>query len=76
MLVLAYITGVLYDQPSKAGFTISFGTSDAKWNSNGSFYVDMAGGEDEIKEALRVKVAEAVNAALGLSLTSEDVRLF
>ena len=76
MLVLAYIVDALFDQAGKAGFVVVFGTSDARFNSNANFYVDLAGTEDEIKDALRVKVAAAVNAALGLSLTSEDVRLF
>ena len=76
MLVLAYIMEALFDQPGKAGFSVAFGTSDARYNSNANFYVDLSGTEDEIKDALRVRVATAVNAALGLSLTSEDVRLF
>lgn len=76
MLVQAYITGALFDQPGKAGFTVTFGTSDAKWNSNGTFYVDLTGTEEEIEDAVRAQVAVTVNSALGLSLTAEDVRLF
>jgi len=76
ILILAYIAGIVLDKPGQGGFTVTYGTSDAAYSSNGTFYVDLAGTEDEIREAIRVKVVEAVNAALGLSLTSEDVRLF
>jgi hypothetical protein len=76
MLVLAYITGALFDRPGKAGFTVAFGTSNAMYNSNGSFYVDLEGTEGEIEDDIRAEVAEAVNQALGLQLTAEDVRLF
>lgn len=75
-LALAYISGIVCDQPGKAGFTVNYGTSDAMYSSTGTFHVDMTGTEGEILEAVRVKVAQAVNAALGLQLTSEDVRLF
>ena len=76
MLILAYIAGVAFDQAGKGGFTVTFGTSDAAYSSSLVFYVDLAGTEGEIDEAIRVKVVEAVNLALGTHLTSEDVRLF
>lgn len=76
MLVLAYITGIVLDKPGLGGFTVDYGTSDAHYFSNGLFYVDLAGTEGEIEDAIRVKVATAVNAALGLQLNAEDVRLF
>lgn len=76
MLVLAYILSTMTDKPGMGGFTVQYGTSDATYSSNGLFYVDLKGTEEEIKDSLRLKVAEAVNTALGLHLTSEDVRLF
>jgi hypothetical protein len=76
MLILAYISAVAFDQVGKGGFTVSFGTSNAAYSSSLTFYVDLAGTEGEIEEAIRMKVVEAVNLALGTSLTSEDVRLF
>lgn len=76
LLILAYITGIVLDKPGQGGFTVSYGTSDAAYSSNATFYVDLTGSEAEIEEAIRVKVVAAVNSALGLKLTSEDVRLF
>jgi hypothetical protein len=76
MLVLAYILSTVTDKPGMGGFTVQFGTSDAAYSSNALFYVDLMGTEEEIEDHLRQKVAEAVNTALGLHLTAEDVRLF
>ena len=76
MLILAYITGIVLDKPGQGGFTVTYGTSDAAFTSNATFYVDLQGSEGEIEDAIRVKVAAAVNAALGTQFTMEEVRLF
>jgi len=76
MLILAYINGIVLDKPGQGGFTVTYGTSDAAYTSNGTFYVDLQGLEGEIEDAIKKKAAEAVNSALGTQFTEEDVRLF
>lgn len=76
MKVLAYVSGIVMDKKGFGGFDVSYGTTDADYSSNGTFYVDLSKGKVSVEDELRTLIADAINEALGSKIVFSDVELF
>ena len=76
MKIIALITCFTFNgTPNVVTYCVNYGTSDGAYSSSGNFDTDPSLNEAQQVNAIKNLVAAAVNAALGLSLGSSDVRM-